>query len=114
MFPLARIAPVSRSYRRLPAAQPLVSAAVASFVRAGYFRSAADARSKRQLVLVSDDPAAPGSVIVTFMVTGPLYNPPIPPGTKAGPHPPIHLLDAFTAIVMMAGAAVTGVAKGGF
>jgi hypothetical protein len=97
-----------------PADQPLVGAAVGAFVRAGYFRSAAHARAKRQEVLVSDDPAAPGSVIVTFLVTGPLYNPPIPPGSKAGPHPPMHLLKAYTAVVKVTGAAVTGVTTGGF
>ncbi len=97
-----------------PADQPLVSAAVTAFVRARYFRSAADARAQRQMVLVSDDPAAAGSVIVTFLITGPVYNPPVPPGSKAGPHPPLHLLDAYTAIVTLARAAVTGVARGGF
>lgn len=97
-----------------PADQPLVGAAVTAFVRAGYFRSAADATAKRQEVLVSDDPAAPGSVIVTFLVSGPRYNPPIPPGSHAGPHPPLHLLKAYTAVVKVAGPAITGVAKGGF
>jgi hypothetical protein len=97
-----------------PAAQRLINATIVSFVRAGYFRSAASARAKRQIVLLSDDPAAAGSVIVTFLVTGPRYNPPIRPGSKAGPHPPLHLLDAYTAIVNTASAAVTGVARGGF
>jgi hypothetical protein len=97
-----------------PADQPLVSAAIASFVRAGYFRSAADARSQLQEVLVSDDPVTAGSVIVTFMITGPVYDPPIPAGASAGARPPLHRLDSYTAIVDTADAAVTGVARGGF
>jgi hypothetical protein len=97
-----------------PAAQSLINAAVTAFVRAGYFRSAAAARSLWPQVLVSDDPTAPRSVIVTYAVLGPVTSPTVPAGSKAGPHPPLHGLDVYTAIVKVAGAAVTGVAKGGF
>jgi hypothetical protein len=97
-----------------PADRVLTSAAVASFVRAGYFRSAAAAWSGYPQILVSDDPLTAGSVIVTFSVLGPVVKPKIPAGAAAGPHPPLHGLDTYTAIVKLAGALVTGVAKGGF
>jgi hypothetical protein len=96
-----------------PAAQPFVAAAITSFVRAGYFTSAAQARAQEQEVLISDNPAATRSVIVTFTVMGRIYQPARPAGTKLAPHPPLHQLVAYTAIETMTGHQVTGVARGG-
>jgi hypothetical protein len=96
-----------------PAAQPLITAAITSFVKAGYFTSAADARSREQEVLVSDNPTAAGSVIMTFMITGRVYTPAWPKGMKLGSRPPVHRLDSYTAIETIAGHRVTGIARGG-
>jgi hypothetical protein len=117
VYPQARESRLRSCSMRLsdrPAARVLVKAAVRSFVRAGFFTSAAAAWSRQPQVLVSDDPVAAGSVIVTFSAIGPVVNPQVPAGTVAGPHPPLHGLITYTAIVTKAGAAVTGVAKGGF
>jgi len=66
------------------------------------------------MVLVSDDPAARGSLIVTLMCTGPVHPVTAPKGGKVGPHPPLHVLVSYTVLEQEAGAKVTGVARGGF
>jgi hypothetical protein len=96
-----------------PADQPIMDAAIAATVRAGYFRSVRSVRSQLQIVLVSDDPAADGSVIVTIMVSGPLQSPGVPNGPKGGGHPPLYSLTSYTVLEQVAGAKVTGVARGG-
>jgi hypothetical protein len=71
-------------------------------------------RSQLQIVLVSDDPAAAGSLIVTLMFTGPVHAPAVPQGVRVGPHPPLHETISYTVLEEEAGAKVTGVARGGF
>ena len=97
-----------------PADQPIMDAAIGAVVRAGYFKSATSVRSQLQMVLVSDDPAARGSLIVTLMFTGPVHPLTAPKGVKVGPHPPLHVLVSYTVLEQEAGAKVTGVARGGF
>jgi hypothetical protein len=97
-----------------PADQPIMDAAIGAVVRAGYFRSAVSVRSQLQMVLVSDDPAARGSLIVTLMVTGPVHPVTAPEGVKVGPHPPLHGTISYTVLEQQAGAKVTGLARGGF
>jgi hypothetical protein len=97
-----------------PADRPLMNAAIAAVVRAGYFRSAREVRSQLQIVTISDNPVAAGSVIVTLFFPGPAYNPVVPRGVKAGPHPTLHRLISDTVLEQLAGAAVAGVARGGF
>ncbi len=97
-----------------PADQPIIDAAIGAVVRAGYFASAGSVRSQLQMVLVSDDPAARGSVIVTLMFTGPVHPVTTPKGVKVGPHPPLHGTISYTVLEHQAGTKVTGVARGGF
>ena len=97
-----------------PAAKPILDAAIAAIVRAGYFGSTISVRSQLQEVLVSDDPATRGSVIVTLMFTGPVHPVTAPKGVRAGPHPPLHGTISYTVLEQRAGAKVTGVARGGF
>jgi hypothetical protein len=97
-----------------PADQPIMDAAIGAVVRAGYFTSAGSVRSQLQMVLVSDDPAARGSIIVTLMFTGPVHPVNAPKGVKVGPHPPLHGTISYTVLEHQAGAKVTGVARGGF
>ena len=66
------------------------------------------------MVLVSDDPAARGSVIVTLMFTGPVHPVTAPKGVKVGPHPPLHGTISCTVLEHQAGVKVTGLAQGGF
>jgi hypothetical protein len=91
-----------------PAAQPLIRAAVAAVARDGYVTSAARLRSELQEVLISDNPVARGSVIVTLMVTGRAYTP------MAKGAPTLHRTASYTAIMSASGAHVTGAAEGGF
>ncbi len=65
-------------------------------------------------MLVSGDPAARGSLIVTLMYTGPVTPVTAPPAVLAGPHPPLPGLVSCTVLEQQAGAKVTGVARGGF
>lgn len=92
-----------------PADKPLVNAAIAAIVRAGYARSVARVRSQLQIITVSDNPLAPlraGDVIVTLMFTG--------PGHKLPNGPVVHSLISDTVLEVWPGAQVTGVARGGF
>jgi hypothetical protein len=97
-----------------PADRPIMDAAIGAAVQAGYFKSASSVRSQLQMVLVSDDPAARGSVIVTLMFTGPVHPVTAPKGVRVGPHPPLHGTISYTVLEQEAGAKVTGVARGGF
>lgn len=96
-----------------PAAQPIIDAAEASLARAGFFKSAADVSSQLQQVLVSDDPARPGYVIVTLIFLGAPYTPAAPQGAQMGSHPQLYSSSDCTAIENQADDQVTGVAKGG-
>jgi hypothetical protein len=92
-----------------PADKPLINAAIAAVVKAGYRPSAAWVRSNLQIVTVSDNPLTPlraGDVIVTLMFTG--------PGRKLPNGPVVHSLVSDTVLEVWPGAHVTGVAKGGF
>jgi hypothetical protein len=91
-----------------PAAQPLIRAAVAAVARAGYAGSAAHLAAGLQQVLVSADPLAKNSVIVTLLTVGKAYRP------VARGAPTLHRDAAYTAVVALAGARVTAVARGGF
>jgi hypothetical protein len=117
VYPQAREPDLLSCYYLLtdkPADRPIVTAAIAATVRAGYFRSAGAERSRLQAVLVSDDPAAPGSLIVTLQFTGPVHPVTAPKGVTVGPHPPLHGTISCTVLEQRAGAKVTGVARGGF
>jgi len=91
-----------------PAAQPIINAAIGAVAQQGYVSSAATLRSELQQVLVSDNPAAADSVIVTLLVTGAVV--PNPPGASG---PVVHSLDAYTVIVQQSTGQPTGVARGG-
>ena len=68
-----------------PADQPIINAALAAVARQGYVTSAARLRSALLEVLVSGNPAADGSVIVTLRTSGgPAYELP------AKGAPPVH------------------------
>jgi hypothetical protein len=97
-----------------PADKPLLDAAIAAVVRAGYFRSAREVSSKLQIATVSDNPLSSGSLIITLMFQGPPVNPPVPKGATAGPHPTLYSLIQDTVLEQWAGAKVTGVTRGGF
>jgi hypothetical protein len=97
-----------------PADQPLMNAAMAAVVRAGYFRSVASVRSKLLIVTVSDNPFSEYSVIVTLFFNGPAYNPVSPKHVKMGPHPVFHRMISYTVLEREPDAQVTGVARGGF
>jgi hypothetical protein len=92
-----------------PADQPLVNAALAAAAKQGYVTSAAGLRSNLMEVLVSGNPAANGSVIVTLQARGgPAYELP----AKGGP--PVHGYLVYTVLENISNAQVTGVAPGGF
>jgi hypothetical protein len=91
-----------------PAAQPLIRTAVAAIARHGYVTSASRLRSELQEVLISDNPAAQGSLIVTLMITGRAYKP------AAKGAPTLHRTQSYTAIMSTSGGHVTAVAAGGF
>ena len=91
-----------------PAAQPIINAAIAAVARHGYVPSAATLRSELQEVLISDNPVAVDSVIVTLLVQGAVV--PNPPGASG---PVVHSLDAYTVIVQQSTGQPTGVARGG-
>jgi hypothetical protein len=91
-----------------PAAQPIVNAAIAAVAQQGYVSSAATLTSELQEVLISDNPAAADSVIVTLLVPGAVV--PNPPGASG---PVVHSLDAYTVIVQQSTGQPTGVARGG-
>lgn len=97
-----------------PAAKPIIDSAMTALVQAGYFPSLPELEAQLQVALISDDPATPGSVIVTILVPGPVYEPAVPPGASIGPHPALHSLTAYTALEVAATATVVGVASGGF
>jgi hypothetical protein len=113
VYPVASEPPL-RSCSQLPtgpAGRQVLSAAAAAVVRAGYFRSAAALRSQLQTVLISDNPVATRSLIVTLLVPGPAENPTVP--GYHGSHPALHRLVGDTVLVTWPAARVTGVAKGG-
>jgi hypothetical protein len=93
-----------------PAAQPIITAAIAAVAQHGYVASAAALQSELQEVLISDNPLAAGSVVVTLLVPGPVV--PNPPGSSGGPV--ATSLDAFTVIMQQSTDEPTGVARGGF
>ena len=97
-----------------PAARPIIDSAMAGLVHAGYFSSLSKLGAQVQAALISDDPAESGSVIVTILVEGPVYQPVAPPGAKMGSHPPLRRLVAYTALEVASTARVVGVASGGF
>ena len=92
-----------------PADQPLINAALAAVAKQGYVTSAARLKSKLLEVLVSDNPAASGSVIVTLQASGgPAYE------LAARGAPPVHGYLVYTLLENVSGARVTGIAPGGF
>jgi hypothetical protein len=97
-----------------PAARPIIDSALSGLVHARYFSSLSKLGAQVQAALISDDPAESGSVIVTILVEGPVYQPVAPPGAKMGSHPPMHRLVAYTALEVASTARVVGVASGGF
>lgn len=92
-----------------PADQPLITAALAAVARHGYVTSAVHLRSTLLEVLISDNPAAAGSVIVTLQADGgPAYE----MDAKGGP--PVHGYLVYTVLENVSGARATGAAVGGF
>jgi hypothetical protein len=91
-----------------PAAQPIINAAIAAVAQHGYASSAAALRSELQEVLISDNPVAVDSVIVTLLVPGAVV--PNPPGASG---PVVHSLAAYTVIMQQSTNRPTGVARGG-
>jgi hypothetical protein len=92
-----------------PADQPFIAAAVAAVAKQGYVMSAAQLKSKLLEILVSDNPAANGSVIVTLQAEGgPAYE------QIAKGAPPVSSYLVYTVLENVSGARVTGVAVGGF
>jgi hypothetical protein len=92
-----------------PADQPLINTALAAVAKQGYVTSAARLKSKLLEVLVSDNPAASGSVIVTLQASGgPAYE------LAARGAPPVHGYLVYTLLENVSGAQVTGIAPGGF
>jgi hypothetical protein len=92
-----------------PADQPLITAALAAAAKHGYVTSAARLKSTLLEVLVSDNPAANGSVIVTLQADGgPGYE------MSAGGGPPIYGYLVYTVLENVSNAQVTGMAVGGF
>jgi hypothetical protein len=92
-----------------PADQPLITAALAAVARQGYVRSAAHLKSTLLEVLVSDNPAASGSVIITLQAEGgPAYE------QIARGAPPVSAYLVYTVLENASNARVTGVAAGGF
>ena len=92
-----------------PADQPLINAALAAVAKQGYVTSAERLKSKVLEVLVSDNPAAGGSVIVTLQASGgPAYE------LAARGAPPVHGYLVYTLLENVSGARVTGIAPGGF
>jgi hypothetical protein len=83
-------------------------AAIAAVVRHGYAASTARLTGELQAVLISDNPAAAHSLIVTLMVPGRAYRP------VAKGAPTLHRMAPFTVIMTEPGRQVTGVADGGF
>ncbi|HXW44390.1 MAG TPA: hypothetical protein VEL03_06370 [Streptosporangiaceae bacterium] len=94
-----------------PAERQVLSAATAAVVRAGFFRSAARLRSVLQIVLISDNPVASHSLIVTLMVPGPAENPTL--HGRQGRHPTLHSLVSDTVLMTWPQSVVTGTARGG-
>lgn len=92
-----------------PADQPFISAALSAVARQGYVTSAAHLKSKLLEILVSDNPAANGSVIVTLQAEGgPSYE------QIARGAPPVSAYLVYTVLESVSDAGVTGVALGGF
>jgi hypothetical protein len=91
-----------------PAAQPIITAAIAAVAQQGYVSSAATLRSELQEVLISDNPLTADSVIVTLLVPGAVV--PNPPGVSG---PVVHSLAPYTVIVRQSTSQPTGVARGG-
>lgn len=92
-----------------PADQPLINDALAAVAKQGYVTSAAHLRSTLLEVLVSDNPAASGSVIVTLQADGgPAYD------LAARGAPPVSAYLVYTVLENVVNARVTGVAVGGF
>ena len=92
-----------------PADQPLINAALVAVAKQGYVTSAARLKSKLLEVLVSDNPAASGSVIVTLQTSGgPAYE------LAARGAPPVHGYLVYTLLENVSSARVTGIAPGGF
>jgi hypothetical protein len=92
-----------------PADQPLITAALAAVARRGYVTSAAHLKSKLLEILVSGNPAANGSVIVTLQAEGgPAYE------QIARGAPPVSGYLVYTVLETVSDARVTGVAVGGF
>jgi hypothetical protein len=105
----ARLQSCSMLLSDRPADQPLITAALAAAARHGYVTPAARLKSKLLEVLVSDNPAANGSVIVTLQADG-------GPGYKmsASGGPPVSGYLVYTVLENVSNAQVTGVAAGGF
>jgi hypothetical protein len=91
-----------------PAAQPIINAAISAVAQQGYVSSAATLKSELQEVLISDNPVAADSVIVTLLVPGAVV--PNPPGASG---PVVHSLAPYTVIVQQSTSQPTGVARGG-
>lgn len=91
-----------------PAAQPLISAAIAAVVQRGYVASTAALESELQEVLIADNPVQTDSVIVTLLIPGPVVP---PPANASGPV--VRSLSAYTVIEQQSTAQPTGIAQGG-
>ena len=105
----AGIAADVRHAAKRPACRPADhQRAIAAVARHGYVPSAATLQSELQEVLISDNPVAVDSVIVTLLVQGAVV--PNPPGASG---PVVHSLDAYTVIVQQSTGQPTGVARGG-
>jgi hypothetical protein len=92
-----------------PADQPLITAALAAVAKEGFATSAAHLKSRLLEVMVSDNPAADGSVIVTLQAEGgPAYE------QIARGAPPVSAYLVYTVLENVSNGRVTGVAVGGF
>ena len=105
----ARLQSCSMLLSDRPADQPLITAALAAAAKHGYVTSAARLKSTLLEVLVSDNPAANGSVIITLQAEGgPAYE------QIARGAPLVSGYLVYTVLENVSNAQATGVAVGGF
>jgi hypothetical protein len=89
-----------------PAAQPFVRAALTAAYAHGMAPSATALRAELQMVMVSDNPLRPGSLIVTMLIPGPMQS------AATATMPALYGLNSIIVVMNRTGAAVTGIASG--
>jgi hypothetical protein len=85
---------------------PFITAAINAAADHGLVASAAALRGELQIVMVSDNPLRPGSLIVTMLIPGPL----LAPATSSAPAR--YALNSIIVVMDRSGPAVTGVGSG--